>query len=134
MFTFLLKLLRGGIYCPVMILLGWELYRRWMTRSLACVLVSVGDYSRYKKRIRFKSKKAVPVSVPSDTVRHINCEKIFHTLVDKPLLTAVCMSCSSFKWHLMRLNDSMNLTSLIILTLILFSHLTTSALQVNKLE
>ncbi len=57
-----------------------------MTRSLACVLVLV--ITPNKKRIRFDSKKAVPMSVPSDTVHHMNCEKMFHTLVDKPSLTA----------------------------------------------
>lgn len=40
------------------------------------ICVGISEYSNFKAVIRYDSKNAVPVNIPSDTVRHINCEKI----------------------------------------------------------
>ena len=61
----------------------------------------VKEYSEYKKSIGYDSKNVVHVVLPTDTVRHVSCEKIFDKSNHQRV--GVCKSCLSLKMYLTKM-------------------------------
>ena len=64
------------------------------------VCTGIGDYSSFKEGIDYVPKVVMNVSLPSDTVHHIDCTRICSKINGQKLLT--CQHCRSLKVHLVR--------------------------------
>jgi hypothetical protein len=62
------------------------------------VCSGICNYTTYKQSIGFDPTKVFGVLVPSDTVRHVDCERLCMKLDNQNSL--VCESCISLKYYL----------------------------------
>lgn len=79
-----------------------------MSDNTHSVCLGIPKYSQYKKLIRYDSKSLTHVELPTDTARHVNCEKLYQvptSSVKSKTSSSMCKNCSSLKTYLTRLKN-----------------------------
>lgn len=99
---FFTELLEEGTVIDVECVANLRILQK-LNSSSACVCLGISEYSEYRQRIGFDSKNVVQVSLPSNTVRHVNCEQLCKPKANVLKTFGCCEPCSSLKWYLMRL-------------------------------
>ena len=65
------------------------------------ICLGIEGYYEYKESIGYDSKNVVHVVLPTDTVRHVTCEKLFDKRINSKV--AICKSSLSLKMYLTKL-------------------------------